>query len=239
MYGWRARAGLIVPSVNTTVETELIPRMPDGVSSHVSRMILENGTVDELEEMAGKVERCGNLLRTADVDVAVYACTAGSLYEGLGFDEQLESELSEAAGDVPAVATAASVKRAFEALDLQTLSVTAPYIDELNQLEVDFIEESGFDVTNLNGFGIESGLEIGEQTPERVYRRVRAADHAGADGVFVSCTNLPTMRIIERLEDDVGKPVVTSNQATLWDAARNLPVANDAVKGPGALFEQV
>ncbi|WP_247730303.1 maleate cis-trans isomerase family protein [Halovivax limisalsi] len=238
MYGWRARAGLIVPSVNSTAETELGPRMPDGVSSHVSRMYLEDGTVDHLEKMAGEAEESASLLGTADVDVIAYTCTAGSLHEGLGFDEQLESELSEAAGGVPTVATAASIKRAFDALGLERLSVTAPYIDDLNDLEVEFLEASGYDVTNMNGLGIKSGLEIGAQKQEDTYRTVREADHSGADAVFISCTNLPTLDIIEKLEADLGMPVLSSNQATLWDVMQNLPVSPEEPVGPGTLFEE-
>lgn len=85
------------------------------------------------------------------------------------------------------------------------------------------------------GLELEANAAIGSQTPENAYRQVWKLDHGDADGVFISCTNYRTFEIIEQLEDDLDKPVVTSNQATLWDAMRNAGV--DADLPLGRLFE--
>jgi maleate isomerase len=127
MYGWRGRLGLVVPSSNTTNEPEFHRHLPEGVSLHAARMHLEDATADALEAMADEVERCADLLDTADVDAVAYGCTTGSLVKDAGHDEEIRSRIAERI-EVPAVATAASVKRAFDALDLRSLAIATPYV---------------------------------------------------------------------------------------------------------------
>lgn len=235
MNGWRGRLGLIVPSSNTTNEPEFYRTLPDGVSLHTARMRLEDADADNLTEMADEVERCVELLSTADVDVIAYGCTTGSLVKGPGYDEEIESRIQDAAG-VPGVATAAAIKRAFDALDLESLAITTPYIEDLNRREDEFLDAAGYDVRDITGLGIKPNLTIGEQSPETAYREAQTLVHEGADGVFISCTNYRTFEVIEPLEDDLDKPVVTSNQATLWNALELLGV-EPPENAPGRLFD--
>lgn len=235
MYGWRGRLGLIVPSSNTTNEPEFERHLPEGVSLHTSRMFLEDTNAEDLAAMAADAERSAELLATGDVDVVAYGCTTGSLVKGPGYDEEIESRLSEVAG-VPAVATAAAIKRAFETLGLKRLAITTPYVRDLNEREEEFLEAAGYEVVDMTGLGIEPNTGIGEQRPETAYRQARALDAADADGVFISCTNYRTFEIIEDLEADLGKPVVTSNQATLWNALRAMDVDYSGVE-LGELFQ--
>jgi maleate isomerase len=235
MHGWRGRLGLIVPSSNTTNEPEWAAYAPDGVSVHAARMELESVNADHLSAMADDAADCAELLATADVDVIAYGCTTGSLVEGPGYDEEIEARLADAAG-VPAVATAASVRRALAALDADSVAVATPYVADLDRREVEFLEAAGHEVVAIEGLGIERNTEIGGQTPETAYRAARAVDDPAADAVFVSCTNYRTFEIIERLEADLLEPVVTSNQATLWDALGRLGV--DERLPLGELFDR-
>lgn len=238
MYGWRNRLGLIVTSSDRTSEGEYYRYTPDGVSVHSSRMMLEGGVADEdtLRRMSEDTERCAELLATTDVDVVAYSCTIGSMIKGVGFEEEIEQRIQEYAG-APAVATAASIKRAFDALGLESLAVTTPYISSLNTHEAEFLEDSGYEVVEMNGLGCETDEEICAQRPETAYRNARRVDRDDADGVFISCTGYRTFEIIERLERDLGKPVVTSNQATLWDALRTAGMDCSEVE-LGSLFRQ-
>lgn len=235
MYGWRGRLGLVVPSSNTTNEPEFYQHLPGGVSLYTARMHLEKANTTALTRMADEVERCADLLETADIDAVAYGCTTGSLVKGAGYDEEIETRLADQLG-VSAVATAASIKRAFDALDLQSLAIATPYIEDLNEREEQFLEEAGYDVVDIQGLELEANSDIGDQTPEVAYRNAQALDHSDADGVFISCTNYRTFEIIEQLEADLGKPVVTSNQATLWDALRTMGVNADLPLGQ--LFER-
>lgn len=237
MNGWRGRLGLVVPSSNTTNEPEFHRYLPDGVSLHTARMRLEEVDADSLSSMSDDVERCGEYLATAAVDAVAYGCTTGSLVHGHGYDEAIEKRLCDTVG-APAVATAASIKRAFAALDVESLAIATPYVDDLNEREASFLEAAGYDVVAIEGLGIGPNTEIGAQEPSAAYRLAREVDDPAADAVFVSCTNFRTFEVIESLEADLGKPVVTSNQATLWDALRTLRVSTSGIP-LGRLFEVV
>lgn len=236
MYGNRGRIGLVVPSSNTTMEPELARELPTGISLHAARMPLVDVTADRLEEMEAGADRCGRLLATADVDVAAYGCTTGSLVKGPGYDEAIETRLSDVTG-VPTVATAASIRRAFDALDLRRLALATPYVRALNEDEADFLDAAGYEVVALSGLGLQANTDIGARWPEQVYRQVRDLDTADADGVFISCTNYRTFEVIDRLEDELDTPVVTSNQATLWDVLEILEAGAGSIV-PGRLGGQ-
>ena len=221
MYGKDGRVGLVVPSSNTTNEPEFARALPDGVSLHASRMRLADVDAESLSAMADDATECASLLASADVDVVAYGCTTGSLVHGPGYDEDIEARLEAEAG-VPAVATAASIKRAFDALDVESVAVTTPYIENLNRREAEFLEAAGYDVVAIDGLGLSSNTEIGAQDPETAAEAARNVDDPDADAVFISCTNYRTFEIIPELERELDKPVVTSNQATLWDALDRL-----------------
>jgi len=229
-----ARLGLVVPSSNTTAEPEFRAMVASESTVHAARMPLEDVTADELDEMANGAERAAELLSHADVDGVAYACTTGSLLHGPGFDAELESRLSELTG-TPAVATALSVTRAFDALNVETLAVVTPYASELDELEREYLEESGFDVVSVDGRGLVDNTAIGDLTPVDAERQVREAvpdDHA-VDGVFISCTNYRSVAALRPLETAFEVPVVSSNAATAWDLGNrvDVPVEIDAALG--------
>ncbi|WP_255171236.1 maleate cis-trans isomerase family protein [Natrononativus amylolyticus] len=236
MYGSRARLGLIIPS-STTSEPEYTGAVPEDASVHVARMRLEDtATAETLREMLDSVERCGSLLATANVDAIGFACTVGSLLDGPETATDIERQLSRLT-DGPAVATAAAVDRALETLGVHTVAVATPYIDDLNDLERAFLEACGYEVTAIDGLGLESDLAMGAQPPSRAARQARAVDTPDADCVFISCTNYRTFEIIDDLEADLGKPVVSSNQATLWNLLEVAGVEHDR-PSLGTLFDR-
>ncbi|UPV76771.1 aspartate/glutamate racemase family protein (plasmid) [Halorussus limi] len=218
-----ARLGLVVPSSNTTAEPEFRAMAPDDSTVHAARMPLEDVTADRLDEMADGAERAAELLSHADVDGVAYACTTGSLLHGTGFDTELESRLSELTG-APAVATALSVTRALDELDVETLAVVTPYASELDELEREYLTESGFDVASIDGRGLVENTEIGGLTPSDAERQVRSSlgDDPDVDGVFVSCTNYRSLSALAACEERLGVPVVSSNLATMWDLGNRL-----------------
>ncbi len=234
MYGWRGRIGLIVPSSNTTMEEELRRALPDGVSLHVARVKLRKVTVEELQRMEEYVEAAADTLADAGVGIIAYGCTTGSLVGGVGYDEKIAKKIEEVAG-VRAVATATAVVEALRHLRVESIAVATPYIDEVNKKEEEFLRDSGFNVVSMIGLGIESNIEIGRQAPEVAYRLGRAADHRDAEALFISCTNFRTFEILEALEMDLGKPVISSNSATLWMVLRELRIS-EPIFGLGELL---
>lgn len=226
MYGWRCRIGLIIPSSNTTMEMEFARYVPEGVSVHTTRLPLEKVTEAELTRMAERVEEAAGLLADAGVDIIAYGCTTGSLIKGRGYDIELERRISKATG-IPTVATAHAVLDALRAKGLKRIVVATPYTEEINEKEREFLSNNGFEVCAIRGLGLVKNLEIGMQEPHVAYRlgRELIKEHPEADGLFISCTNFRTFEIIHPLSGDVGKPVITSNQATLWRVLQEKGIA--------------
>jgi arylmalonate decarboxylase len=236
-YGWRARVGLILPSLNVTMEPEMARLMPPGVSVHTARVMTQGKmTPDSYREMAADVERAAELLETADVDIVAYACTSGSIVE----DEVPILERIRQIAKAPAVATAPAVVEALRRLNVSAVAVATPYVEFVNEAERKYLEVRGFRVTALKGLllGVtaEDRRAIGKQPAEVAFRLARQVDSPEAQGLFISCTNFATLPIIALLEREAGKPVVTSVQATAWALLRALNL-RDRIAGYGALLE--
>ena len=231
------RLGLIIPSSNTTMESEFWRMLPEGFSVHTSRLRLREVTVEELGLMEKRVEDAALQLADAEIDVIGYGCTSGSLFKGLGHDKSIEKRIERVAG-VPAIATAGAVVSALRTLNVEKVCVATPYTDEINILEEKFLSVSGFRVVDLKGLGMRKNLEIGRLSSEVVYELVMGLESAKADGVFVSCTNFATADVIEKLERVIQRRVVSSNTATLWAMLKRCQVSAE-IKGFGSLLERI
>ncbi|NJE41760.1 aspartate/glutamate racemase family protein [Thermococcus sp. GR6] len=236
MYGWRGRLGLIVPSSNTTMEMELHSAIPEGVSLHTARVPLRNVTEEELIKMNALTVESAKLLRDAGVELILYGCTSGSFIGGKDFEKELEAKIENEV-NVPVVSTSTAVVEALKMLDAQSILVITPYTDEINEREKEFLEANDFEVLDIRGLGIEDNAQIGKLEPYEAYRLAKATFVDEADAIFISCTNLRTFEIIEPLEEDLGVPVVTSNQASLWLALREMDVM-EKIPWLGRLFTQ-
>lgn len=226
-----SRIGLLLPSSNTTMEPDFYQMAPPGVTVHTARMLLRDVTPDALEEMAGEAARAARLLKTADVDILAYGCTSGSLIRGVDWEKSLKSRLEETAG-VPAVTTAGAVVDGLFTLGAERVSVFTPYTDVVNMHERLFLEAHGFMVDTIRGLGFTDNQRIGRVSREQLESFIVPAPVS--DAVFVSCTNLPVVHLIEALEEKHRLPFVTSNQATMWAALRGLDQSN--IDGYGALL---
>ena len=237
MYGWRGRIGVIVPSLNVTIEPEFNAMAPEGVSIHATRVLLEKGTAEALRDMAGETERAAQLLATAGVDIIAYACTTGSLVGGPGWDQELIKRI-ESKTNIRATTTATAVVLALKELAVDRLAVGTPYLEELNQLEKAFLEAHGIKVVHIEGLGFTGASELNNLDPGVAYVLGKKVDREEAQALFLSCTGFQTLEIIEALEQDLGKPVLTSNTATLWDILRKLKV-KEPVVGYGEIFHRI
>lgn len=231
-YGLRLRIGLLVPSSNTTMEPDFHRMAPEGVSVHTARMRLDEVTPDGLIRMADDAERGAALLATAGVDVIVYGCTTGSLVGGVEWEESLVRSIHENTG-VRAMSTSGAVVEALRVLSARRVGVATPYTDVLNRLETQFLEDHGFQVAAIEGLGLVDNLEIGRVERDVIEGLVEAVA-SEVDTIFISCTNLPALDLIDGLERRHGRPVVTSNQASLWAALRDSGVKG--IPGYGELL---
>ncbi|KUK16637.1 MAG: maleate isomerase [Thermococcaceae archaeon] len=226
MYGWRARIGLIVPSSNTTMEPEFWKMAPEGVSIYTARMNLTDVTEEALIKMEVYARDAAKRLADAEVNIIMYGCTSGSLVKGKGYDKQISQELEKHSG-IKTITTSTAVLEALKELGISKVAVATPYIDEVNVKEKQFLEDNGIEVVKIEGLGIVKNTEIGRQEPWVAYNLARRVYTPQVDGVFISCTNFRTIEIIDALERDLGVPVITSNQASMWFTLRNLGIKED------------
>ena len=236
MYGWRGRVGLLVPSVNTVAEPEMNRIAPEGIVAFAARMRNTKADFDDTLGLIKHVERATDELMSAHVDVVAFTCTAGSFIQGGKGEDELK-KLMEKTAHVPSVTTSGAVVRALKTLKARKLVIATPYPEEINRLEKAFFEEKGFEVLAIKGLGITDAFLIGCEMPENTYRFVKSMDNPSANAIFISCTNYRTFDIIERLEKDCKKPVVTSNQATFWAALRTIGCM-EPIHGFGTLLQE-
>lgn len=233
MFGWRARLGVLVPTTNKTMEPELYKMTTRGVSVHFSKLKQKEDTVEELQRMADDVPRAAAELADAEVDIIAFGCTTGSLIGGLGYDEQLIRKI-ESVAHIPATTTSTAVISALKELEIKTLCVATPYQDDLNRMEKQFLESHGFKIIDIRGLGCRSP-EIADVSPKTIYKHARAVFRPEADGLFISCTDLRTSDVLQALEYDLNKPVVSSNQATMWMMLKKVGIG-EPIDGYGTLL---
>lgn len=231
----KRRIGLILPSSNSSVEPDFQRVLPDDASLHAARVFLVDTTLESLETMNQDAEEAARSLGTAAVDVIAYACTSGSFLGGPGYDQDLLARVSAAAGGTQAIGTTPAVIDAFHTLGMKRVAVVTPYLDSINVRLNDFLGASGFEVASMAGQQLVANLDIGDQTPEQIKDFARQNLAFEADGYFLSCTNWRAIEVAEELERELGKPVVTSNQATVWAALRAAGYSAP-IEGFGALM---
>lgn len=229
----RARIGLILPSGNLSTERDFRLIAPQDITVHAARMYIMEATAEGLEKMLQDLDSAARLVGTTESDVVAYGCTTGSLWGGIGYDRELAERITRHSG-IRAVTTSTAVLDAFRALGVKRIAVGTPYVDELNARLGTFLEDSGLRVVSLKGLQITKNIDLA-QPPSVVYRLAHEVDRAEADAVFLSCTNLRAAEIAGLLEDTLGKPVITSNQATVWAALRAAGI-EDRIEGFGRLL---
>lgn len=234
MYGWRARIGQLVPSVNTLVEIEMQRLAPDGVAFYSHRLKLKGSKEEELLAMADRVEEGASLLADASVDLILFNCTAGSLAGGVGYDQKIIQRI-ESATAIPGTTTITGVMAAFRRLGISRLVMVTPYVKEVNEKEVAYLEAQGLEVLKEKGLGMNDGAAFMAVNPGDWYRLVKENQVPEADGYFISCVNVRSADAINDLERDLRKPVVTSAQAALWHCLDKLGI-RVPVPGFGALL---
>ncbi|MGD6934122.1 MAG: maleate cis-trans isomerase family protein [Candidatus Bathyarchaeia archaeon] len=216
------RLGVIIPSSNTTVEPEFCTALNGSdVTLHFDRIHLNNVNVKDLQDMEKETVLAAKLLADAAVDLIVFACTSGSLINGLGYDKAIAEKIAKTAG-CPAVTTSSAVVDALNMLDAKCIGLATPYIDEVVQKEIVFLKKSGFKIENHKSLGIEENLKIGKLTPNDAQELAKKTDSPLAQAIFISCTNFRTFEALPLLEAQLGKPVVSSNSATLWASLKML-----------------
>lgn len=239
MYGWRARLGILVPSGIIALEPEFSLMTPEGVSCHYHRFKFSGGNSEEevvkrlkkAEEYIGDASEMITHVRPA---VVAMAGTGVSFISGYGYDQMLIKKMKERNGNLPTTTTSTSVLEAFRKLGITKVSMAMPYVEQVSKTAVKFVEDNGVKVLNAKWLN-KAGTDIAETSKETLYHLAREVDDPKSEAIFISCVGLHTIEIIEKLENDLQKPVITSNQATMWNMLRMANI-NDRIQGYGQLL---
>ena len=233
MYSLRARIGVIAP-LDDQVEYAFNKYAPEGVSFDSTRLSFPGPTPEGLIYLSDQLEEAARMYKKKRHDVVLFGCTSGSCIKGYGFDKECIERIERACG-WPGLTTSTAVLEAFRALGLNRNVVMTPYPEETNQAEKKFLEDNGITVTSITGVGFNRVGEYSHPGKAFLYRQAKKLKTEGAEVFFLSCMGLATMELVEILEEDLGMPVITSHQASLWSCLRHCRV-NDKIDGLGRLF---
>ena len=223
----RARIGVLVPFTNTNLEADLAMVRPAGVSFHFARLGgYDIDAVPDAGQMAGlgeaPLDEPLRLLAGVRPDVVLYGCTSATLTHGPAFDRELASRIEDQIGAATVTAAGALVN-ALQVLGINRVGFASPYVAELNDLAISFLADAGIETVSRADIGVSlDNYGQGELTPGAVFDLGRRADSAAAEAIVLSCTNMRSIEVIERLEADLDKPVISSNQAMLFAACQVL-----------------
>src|SRR5262245_36896996 len=222
----RKRIGVMVPSTNTTCEADFQMVVPRGFTVHGQRLWLTNDALGEegMVRMNAEIESGARYLATARGDAISYDCTTGSFFKEPGWDREMIT-LIERTAEVPAVATSPSVVEALRFFGARRISVATPYPEWNNERLRAYLAQQGFEVLNLEAepTAARAGNQgINDQDPSVVADFATRACRPEADALLCSCTAWRSVEAAEEIERRTGKPVVTSNQASIWLTLRRL-----------------
>jgi len=230
------RIGLIALASDFMIEKDFNNVIKDkDIDFFVNRIECYNPlTKENLIKMSEKVTEVTNdILPGQDLDCVVYACTSGTIAAGY---ESIENKIKLAKPQAKVTTPSTAAIKALKKFNINNLSIFTPYSKKLNDEVVEYFKKEGFNITSNSYFGIESDFDIGKVDQNYLYDVLSKIDLNEADALFVSCTALPVLPIIDKLEKKLNKIVLSSNQALIWDTLERIG-KNESVEGFGKLFK--
>ena len=230
------KIGLIALASDYMIEKDFISVIKDKkIDFFVNRIECYNPlTKENLIKMSNKVtDVTKDILPDQDLDCVVYGCTSGTIAAGHDSIEQ-KVKAAKPMAEVSTPSTAAI--QALKKLNINKVSIFTPYIKKLNDDVLDYFKREGFEVTSNSYFDIQDDYDIGKVDQDYLYEVLSKIDLNGADALFVSCTALPVLEIIDKLEKKLNTIVLSSNQALIWDTLIKIK-KNNSVEGFGKLFQ--
>jgi maleate isomerase len=229
--------GLILP-FDSALDREFWQYLPDNADLFVSRTPHISGPlgvplISAVSEPSAILSVAADMALALDPDVVVYACTSGSFIRGVDACMLLRTDM-EGRGCRRAGSTSEFLLEALAHMGAKTVAVGTPYDDEMAGLLLEFLREGGIEPVSVENLGITGDPKT--VPSDAVFELARAADAADADVLFLSCTNLRTFELLPDLEAELGKPVLTANQVSMWGALRRAGIPAPSIDQ--ALFSQ-
>ena len=173
------------------------------------------------------------ILPDQKIDCVVYGCTSGTIAAGY---RSIEKKIKKAKPNTKVTTPSTAAIKALRKMKIKKISVFTPYPKKLNNEVINFLKKEKFIITSNSYFDIKSDIDIGKVDPEYLFKVLSKMDHKNADALFVSCTALPVLSILNRLEKKIKKIVISSNQALIWDTLEKIG-KNNSITNFGKLFK--
>jgi maleate isomerase len=231
--GWR-RVGMLIPSSNTSIEREYPAWMPRHLSFHFARLTMTQLTAEGMAAQLGDIRRAVESLRDARVDAVLLCQTAASYWMGSDWDATIRRDMAGWAG-VPALTAAATVLDALAALGARRVAFAAPFPPEIGEASLRYLRGAGIEVVHSAFGGLRDNFAIAELSRDAIIDLARRADHPDAQALLMPGGNMPCLEVADEIEAQLGKPMVTTNQAGMHAllALFGLP---DRIAGAGRLL---
>ena len=229
------RVGLIVLATDVMIEKDFLKVFSDiSADLFVNRITNYNPvTADNLKKMTENITSVTkNILPGEKIDCVVYGCTSGTIVSGY---DNIKKKINTAKPDALVTAPSTAAINALKKKNINKISIVTPYIKSVNDDVVNFFKKNNFEITSNTYFDIESDVDIGKVDQDQLFEILSNLDHKNAEALFVSCTSLPVLNIIEKLEKKLNMTVLSSNQALIWETLESIN-RNNSIKGYGSLF---
>ena len=228
------RVGLIIPSVNTMVEDEMLGVFPPAIHTHITRLRMTGPHRRPLVQTLPQIREAAAALVDAGCELVVFHCTANSTDDGSAGEQAILTAILEA-GARGASSTATALRLALSALGGRTIALVTPYTQDMTDHETEYLREIGQTVLYAKGCDV-GRTNYASMTPGFWREQLQEAGPSEADVYFLSCANVTAMSTIAPAESALGRPVITSNQVVVWDVVRRL-FGETHSYGPGLLFD--
>ena len=230
------RVGLIALATDFRIEKDFMSIIKDqSIDFFVNRIHCYFPlTSENLKKMSNSItETSGDILPNEKLDCVVYGCTSGTIASGYSsIKKKINLAKPEAKVTTPSTAAINALKK----LGLKRISIFTPYSKALNDEVVDYFKKENFEITTNSYFDISNDLDIGKVDENYLYETLCEMDLGEAEALFISCTALPALSIIDKLEKKLNKIVLSSNQVLIWDTLQSIG-KRDRIEGFGRLFK--
>ena len=241
MYGWRARLGV----VGGGVADGDFPRMiPDGVALYFQKFAFRSNPkgrvtcVDDLKQPLNVFADAAEQLSRIRPAAMTLNGTGLSFCGGFGWDTKIIEAMKEKNGNIPTTTSSTSVVTAVKKMGLKKVSLAMPYLEDVAKTAVKFFQDYGLEIIKYQWLGYPTAEKrMQEVSKEEIYHLARDVDDAQSEGLIISCVEINAIDLIQPLENDLQKPIITSNQATMWNLLRMAGV-NEKIQGFGQLLSK-
>ena len=230
------RVGLIALATDFRIEKDFISITKDqSIDFFVNRIHCYFPlTSENLKKMSNNITKISDdILPNEKLDCVVYGCTSGTITSGYS---SIKKKINLAKPDAKVTTPSTAAVNALKKLGLKKISIFTPYSKALNDEVVDYFKKENFEITTNSYFDISNDLDIGKVDENYLYETLCEMDLGKAEALFISCTALPALSIIDKLEKKLNKTVLSSNQVLIWDTLQSIG-KRDRIEGFGRLFK--